>query len=290
MGKALKVHLFIVDPQNDFMGNDDGTSYSIALADGNTLAATLPVKGGVSDMKRAAKLIDRTGHKLDDVHVTLDSHRKIDVAHAGMWRDENGRPPAPFTLIRHDDIRNGIWQPRNPGLRKRMLVYTESLEKQGKYLLIIWPDHCLIGSWGHNVQVDLAFALNGWEAKNFANVDYVTKGTNPYTEHYGGLMAEVPDPNDPSTQLNTQLIQVLQDADLVYFLGEASSHCVKATVEQVAENIGDEHLKKLHLVTDCMSPVPAAPGTPDFPAIAQTFLNDMKSRGMTLVTSDEVLR
>lgn len=171
-----------------------------------------------------------------------------------------------------------------------MLAYTEELERRGKYLLIIWPDHCLIGSWGHNVQVDLAAALHRWEEKNFANIDYVTKGVNPYTEHYGGLMAEVPDPNDPSTQLNTQLIQVLQDADLVYFEGEASSHCVKATVEQIAENIGDEHLKKLHLVTDCMSPVPAAPGTPDFPAIAQQFLNDMKSRGMTLVTSDEVLR
>lgn len=290
MGKNIKVHLFIVDPQNDFMGNDDGTPYSVALANGNTLTASLPVKGAVSDMKRVAKLIDRIGPRLDDIHVTLDSHRVIDVGHPGMWRDENGRPPAPFTIIRHDDLVNGIWQPRNPDLRKRFLNYSELLEKQGKYLLIVWPEHCLIGTWGHNVQVDLAAALNRWERGQFANVDYVTKGANPYTEHYGGLMAEVPDPKDLSTQLNTKLINILQDTDLVYFLGEASSHCVKATVEQIAENIGDQHLKKLHLVTDCMSPVPAAPGTPDFPAIAQAFLNEMKSRGMTLVSSDEVLR
>lgn len=291
MGRSLKVHLFIVDPQNDFIGNDDGTPYSVKLADGSTLTATLPVKGAVSDMSRAAKLVDRIGPRLDDIHVTLDSHRVIDVAHPGMWRDQNGRHPMPLaTLISSDDIHNGIWEPRSASLRKRMLDYTRSLEKQGKYSLIIWPEHCLIGSWGHNVYAELAAALARWEKSQFANIDYVTKGTNPYTEHYGGLMAEVPDPDDPSTQLNTALIQVLQDADVVGFLGEASSHCVRATVQQVAENIGDEHLKKFHLITDCMSPVPAIPGvTPDFPGIAQSFLKDMQSRGMTLTTSDKFL-
>lgn len=289
MGKHLKVHLFIVDPQNDFMGNDDGTPYSVRLADGNQLAATLPVKGGTSDMKRMAKLIDRIGPRLDDIHVTLDSHRVIDVAHPGMWRDQNGRQPGPFTLIRSDDIVNGIWEPRIASLRKRMLDYTRSLEKQGKYVLIVWPEHCLIGSWGHNIYPELANSLVRWEREQLANVDYVTKGTNPYTEHYGGLMAEVPDPDDPSTQLNTGLIQILQDADIVGLGGEALSHCDKATVEQIADNIGPEHVKKFHLLTDCMSPVPAAPGTPDFPAIGQAFLKDMQARGMTLTTSDKFL-
>lgn len=290
MAKALKVHLFIVDPQNDFMGNDDGTPYLEVLTNNTTKSATLPVKGGVSDMMRFAKVIDRIGDKVEDIHVTLDSHHVVDVAHPGMWRDENGRSPAPFTIIKHDDIRNGIWQPRNPNLRKRMLVYTETLEKQGKYLLIIWPEHCLIGSWGHNIQIDLATSLNRWARKHGANINYVVKGTNPYTEHYGGLMAEVPDPDDPSTQLNTGLIQIVQDADLVGCGGEALSHCDKATFEQLADNIGDEHLRKMCLFTDCMSPVPAAPGTPDFPAIGQAFLADMKSRGAQIMTSDEFLR
>lgn len=289
MGKSIKVHLVIVDPQNDFMGNDDGLPYAVSLKDGTFLTVSLPVKGAVSDMRRLAKLINRVGPRLDDIHVTLDSHRVIDVAHAGMWVDSNGKPPAPFTLIRHDDIVNGIWQPRNPAYRKRMLDYTKALESGGNYLLIIWPEHCLIGTWGHNVQVDLMKVLAKWEKTELANVDYVVKGTNPFTEHYGALMAEVPDPDDPSTQLNLDFIKILQDADIVAIAGEASSHCVKATVEQVAKNIGDEHLKKIHLLTDCMSPVPAAPGTPDFPAIADQFLKEMAAKGMKLVKSTEFL-
>lgn len=290
MSKNLRVHLVIIDPQNDFMGNDDSTPYSVKLADGRSLTATLPVKGAVSDMKRLAAMVNRLAPKVEDIHVTLDSHRVIDVAHAGMWRDENGKSPNPFTLITSNDISNGIWTPRNPNLRRRMLAYAQALEAGGSYLLIIWPEHCLIGTWGHNVQADLAESLLRWERGQYANVDYVVKGTNPFTEHYGALMAEVPDPDDPSTQLNTAFLSVMQDADIIGFAGEASSHCVLTTLKQVVKNIGKEHLKKFHLLTDCMSPVAPAPGTPDFPAIAEQLIKDMVNEGMTATTSAEFLK
>lgn len=289
MSKSLKVHLVVIDPQNDFIGNDDGSPYGVSLKDGTSFVASLPVKGAVSDMRRLAKLVERIGPRFEDIHVTLDSHRVIDVAHPGMWVDSVGKQPPPFTLIRHEDIVNGIWQPRSPALRKRMLDYTKALESGGNYLLIIWPEHCLIGTWGHNVHADLMKALVRWERAELANVDYVVKGTNPFTEHYGAIMAEVPDPDDPSTQLNMDFIKILQDADAVAIAGEASSHCVKATVEQVEKNIGDEHLKKICLLMDCMSPVPAMPGTPNFPAIAESFLKEMAAKGMNLVKSTEFL-
>lgn len=289
MAKSLKVDLLIIDPQNDFMGEDDGTPYAVKMDDGSVLTASLPVKGARSDMKRLGAMIDRVGHKLNDIHVTLDSHRTIDVAHPAMWRDQNGRPPSPFTIIRADDIANSIWTPRDPGLRGRMYNYAKALEAGGNYLLIIWPTHCVIGTWGHNIEVNLVKALHRWEEREFATVDFVTKGSNPFTEHYGGLMAEVVDPTDPSTQLNTTMLSILQDADIIGVAGEALSHCVLRTVTQVADNIGTDHVKKFHLFTDCMSPVPAAPGTPDFPAIGQQFLRDMAARGMTLTTSDQFL-
>lgn len=277
----MKVQLFVIDPQNDFIGTDKGEPLAGR--------ATLPVKGGVGDMKRLSKMIARTRRKLDDVIVTLDSHRPIDVAHPAMWIDRDGQHPKPFTIISSADVRAGIWQPRLPALRARMIRYTETLEAAGQYLLLIWPEHCLIGTWGHNVFEDLMAELLEWERREFANVEYVTKGTNPYTEHYGGLLAEVPDPDDPSTQLNTRVIRALQDADVIGIAGEASSHCVRATVTQIVDNIGADHLKKIHLVTDCMSPVPAAPGTPDFPAIAAAFLKDMEARGLHLTSSDSFL-
>ena len=273
--KALNMHLLVIDPQNDFM---------------DKAGASLPVSGATEDMKRLAAFIGRAGHKLADIHVTLDSHHTIDVGHPGMWRDQVGKLPGPFTIITPDDIENGVWAPRDPGLRARLLGYAKALAVGGKYPLMVWPEHCRIGTPGHNVEPTLAAALEHWERKEFINVDYVTKGTNPFTEHYGALMAEVPDPEDPSTSLNTAFLETLRDADIVLVAGEALSHCVKSTVDQIAATIGDEHIRKFHILTDCSNPVSQVGNGPDFPAIAKQWLSDMKSAGMTLVSSQDVLR
>lgn len=287
--KGQSIHLLVIDPQNDFLGYADGTPYSVSNGNGKLLEASLRVPGAVEDMQRVAKLIDRIGDKLEDIHVTLDSHRLIDVGHPDFWMDQKGQPPAPFTQISAADIEAGIWNPRNPAFRQRALSYARELERTSTYQIIAWPAHCLIGTWGHNVFPELNDALQRWSHDQFAAVDYVTKGSNPYTEHYGALMAEVPDPSDPSTSLNSDFLKMLADADVVAVAGEASSHCVLKTVTQIADNIGDEHIKKFHLLRDCMSPVPAIPNVVDFPAIADEWLKDMKRRGMTVTTSDDFL-
>lgn len=274
MKKALKVHLLVIDPQNDFMDSP---------------GAALPVPGANADMTRLAAMVDRIGNKLEDIHVTLDSHRKIDVGHPGMWRDANGNQPAPFTIISQDDLINGIWVPRDLQLLPRFIDYAKALNAGGKYPLMVWPEHCLIGTAGHNVQEDLMAALLRWEGSQFANVDYLVKGTNSYTEHYGALMAEVPDPGDSSTGLNTDFLNVFAQADVVAVAGEASSHCVKATVEQIADNIGADQVKKFVLLTDAMSPVPQVGNGPDFPGIAAQFMKDMVARGMQLSTTVDFL-
>lgn len=287
----LRAHLVIIDPQNDFMDiiAEPGDQVGLVLPDGTKFRSTLPVPGAWEDMNRVADLIKRVGPRLDDIHVTLDSHRVIDVAHPGFWRDANGNPPAPFTMISQADIKSGMWAPRNQGYLQRMLDYTASLEAAGKFVLMIWPEHCLIGSWGHNIVDVLRDELALWERDNFATIDFVTKGTNTFTEHYGALLAEVPDPQDPSTQLNGGFISTLQQADIIGIAGEASSHCVATTIQQIVDNIGDQHLGKIHLLTDCMSPVPQTPGAPDFPAIAQSFLKTMEGRGLVLSTHDKFL-
>tara|TARA_B100000508_G_scaffold31981_1_gene24605 strand:+ start:41058 stop:41867 length:810 start_codon:yes stop_codon:yes gene_type:complete len=268
----MNIHLLVIDPQNDFMD----------IAD-----AALPVAGANDDMKRLADLVDRVGAKLQKIHVTLDSHHLVDIAHPAFWRDAAGQSPDPMTMITADSIEDGTWSPRRPDMRDYCIEYAKALEAAGKYTLMVWPPHCLIGSWGHNVQGDLSAALDRWSTARVKNIDFVTKGTNVLTEHYGALLAEVPMPKDPSTQLNGRFLAMLQEADVIAVAGEASSHCVKATIEQVADNIGAEHVKKFKLLTDCMSPV-IAPGV-DFPAMADAFLKDMSARGMELTTSADFL-
>lgn len=296
----MKAHLLIIDPQNDFMDimaeNGDPVGFEVTLPDGTELKfrSGLPVAGALDDMRRVAALVDRVGMKLQKIHVTLDSHHPIDIGHPAFWADANGKSPPPMTLISVDEIEDGTWTTRIPTLRKYALKYARDLEAGGNYQIMAWSPHCEIGTWGHNVEDTLADALRRWSIRRVRNVDYVTKGTNVLTEHYGALMAEVPLADDPATQLNGRFLNMLQEADVIAVAGEASSHCVKATVEQVAKYIGEEHIAKFHLLTDCMSPVPAVTDESgnvivDFPANAEQFQKDMAARGMTLTTSVDFL-
>ena len=120
--------------------------------------------------------------------------------------------------------------------------------------------------------------------RGFAFVDYVTKGSNILTEHYSAVQADVPDPTDVSTQINTRLIQTLENADQILIAGEARTHCLANTVRDIANNFGDDSfVSKLVLLTDASSDIPG------FESHAQNFMNEMTSRGMQLSTTTEFL-
>lgn len=265
----LKVDLLIIDPQVDFCDPK----------------GALFVKGADEDMNRVAAMINRIGPKLNDIHVTMDTHHFIDVAHPVYWKDSSGKHPAPFTIITKDEVKNGKWVTTLPSLQKRALDYVTQLENNGRYPLCVWPPHCLIGSEGHKVQPIVFDALLKWETENFAMVDYVTKGSNIYTEHYSAVKADVPDASDPSTQINTALIKTLMETDIIAIMGEASSHCVANTVRDIANEFGDDsHVKKMVFIQDGTSAVPG------FEKMASDFVAEMTARGMQLSTSLEFLK
>ncbi len=271
-----KKHLAIIDPQVSFCDPD----------------GSLFVPGSVEDMQRMTKFIKKMGKELDQIHVTIDSHYLIDVAHPGMWKNSDGEQPAPFTVISSKDLIEGKWFPVFPKLRQRFIDYTTELESSGKYFLLIWPPHCLIGSRGQSVTNELFETLVEWQNIRHNNVNFVTKGSNPYVEHFSPIKAQVIDPNDPSTQIDTSkgsMLQLLQDnADIIYVGGEALSHCVKECLLDVVEIFGtEEHIKKIHILRDTTSPVPMSPGTPDFPAISEQFLKDMEAKGVKIIKTTD---
>jgi len=272
-------HLLIIDPQNDFC--DLPEHYRPEQPDGSRLAPSLPVPGAHADMLRIAALIDAAGKGLNEITVTLDSHQHLDIAHPTFWQTEAGEPVSPFTQIAAADVREGRYLPRLPDARERALRYLERLEEQGRYRHMVWPVHCEIGTWGGNVHSALRAAYNAWEERTTSSVRKVTKGENPWTEHYSAIQAEVPDADDPSTRLNTTLVAELRRADRLYIAGEAGSHCVKATTEHLVAQLSDAERKRLVLVTDCMSPVSG------FEAAYRQFIADMRALGVTIATAVE---
>ena len=235
----LKTELLIIDPQNDFC-DPKGSLY---------------VNGASDDMKRLADFVQKNKSKLFDVHVTLDSHHLFQVFHPLFWKDTAGKHPAPFTRITQDDIEKGVWVPSIPAMRERMLNYVKALANNNRYSLIIWPEHCLIGSWGTQVLPELFDALKEWESAEIGMIDYVTKGSNIYTEHYSAVKAEVPDPADASTQLNQGLIDLLTEADVILVAGEALDYCVYNTLKDIISAFGPDNAKKIKIMKDCTSAI-----------------------------------
>jgi nicotinamidase-related amidase len=263
------VDLLFIDPQVDFC-NPNGALF---------------VAGADEDVKRAAKMVKRIRNKINDIHVTLDSHHTFDIAHPIYWKDSSGKHPNPFTIITAKDVENGVWTTTIPSLYKRSLEYVKTLENNGRYPLCVWPPHCLIGSNGHAVAPELFDVFKECETENIAMVDDVTKGSNIYTEHYSAIQADVPDPEDPSTQINTRLVETLSKADIVAVLGEALSHCVAHTLTDIIDNFADvSYAKKIWLVTDAMSSVTG------FEKLGNDFLDKMKSLGVQFTTTTEFLK
>jgi nicotinamidase-related amidase len=120
------------------------------------------------------------------------------------------------------------------------------------------------------------------------------KGGNPLTENYSVLQPEVLSRFDGAAlaQRNTQFLSTLLAADAVVIAGQAASHCVKSTIDDLLGEIAaaDPALaKKVYLVTDCMSAVTVPDGkgglAADFTAQAESALQRFADAGMNLVTS-----
>lgn len=277
---SKKIHLVIIDPQNDFC---DLPIEDRPVIGGMRQSPALPVAGANADMLRVAQLIRQGGAGLTDISITLDSHQRVDIAHPTFWRQGNGEAVAPFTPIRADEVRAGRYLPRWTAALPRVLAYLDALEATGRYVHMVWPVHCEIGTWGHNVHDAVRQAYNAWEEERTGIVGKVFKGTNPWTEHYSAIQAEVPDPGDAATQLNLGFIARLREADLVLIAGEAGSHCVKATTEHLVAHLAPAEVGKLVLLADCMS---AVAGFEDRYA---AFIAAMRGRGVRIATAADIL-
>lgn len=292
----VNAQVYFIDIQNDFM---------------NIPGAALPVPGANADAIRAAALVDRVGHKLSDVHVSFDTHFPCDYRHPVMWTNERGEHPLPITqggnLITASDMRAGIWTPKmakatppvlgGKTVLQFMIECAEARAAAGIPGMEIWPEHCIRGDKGWLLQHDLNEALKRWERKQCATINPLMKGQNIYTEHYGVMEAEYPIAADPTTGLNTTLLNVLTEADILGFGGQARTHCVRTSLRQVVnyfEGLGNEYLRKIWILTDLMSDVPAVKDPNgniivDFPGMADQEFASWKSKGVNFCTSLEFL-
>ncbi len=264
---SQKLSLLIIDPQIDFC-DPQGALY---------------VPNAEHDMQRLAAFIRSHKNQIDSIHVTLDSHHSVHIAHPIFWQDTAGGNPSPFTTITAAEVVEGQWKTANPNLQSQGLEYVQKLEKNGRYSLTIWPPHCLVGSRGQAVLPELFDALVEWES-DFETVNYWSKGSYLLTEHFSALQADVPDKAVPETLLNQKLLTQLENEELIVIAGEARTHCVASTVRDLADNFTNPaSIKKMVLLTDAMSDIHG------FEKYAEDFLQEMESRGCRISTTDKFI-
>jgi len=291
-----RVQLLLIDVQKDF-----------CFPEGSLYVAGRSGTGAIEDSRRIAEMIYANLGVITEITTTMDTHLAFQIFFPSFWLDKTDAPLTPYRVVTSAQIASGEVRP-NPAMAKwlcggnytwlckQVLHYTKELEKAGKYQLYLWPPHCLLGSDGHALAgiVHEARLFHSFARTAQSNVE--VKGGNPLTENYSVLRPEVLSRFDGAAlaQRNTQFLQTLLAADAVVIAGQAASHCVKSTIDDLLDEIAahDRALaKKVYLVTDCMSAVTVPDGkggfAADFTPEADAALARFANAGMNLVRSTD---
>lgn len=234
-----KTLLLIVDMQIDFC-HEQGTLF---------------VPGATADIRRVIEFIYRNAGQITRIVSSLDSHLPHQIFHATWWVDAQGRHPDPYTVITRGQVETGQWQPVLKPEWSR--AYVRELEEGAEKALMIWPYHVPIGGIGNMLDPELWSAIFWHSIARMAQPVWWVKGTIPETEHYSVVKPEVKAPGQPSFGKTQDFLKTVQAWDRVFIVGEASSHCVQETIEDMLNAFGDdpEQLSRFLVLRDTTSPV-----------------------------------
>ena len=256
--------------------------------------ASLFVPGAVEDTRRTVEWIYRNLDKLTGLHFSMDTHRVFQIFHPAWWVNSDGEHPAPFTPITHEDVRSGKWMPiAHP---KEALEYCRKLETSGKYVLTIWPYHTLLGGISHALVPALMEAAIFHSVARRSQTHFETKGTHSMTENYSVLSPEVESLGQQVVGgFNAPFFKMLMEYDRIYVFGQAKSHCVLSTINDLKreiESIDSALARKVWILEDATSPVPAPPLDPltdelNFPLVAEKAFEEFRAAGMNITTTSE---
>jgi nicotinamidase-related amidase len=254
--------------------------------------------GAVDDNRRLSEFLYRNLDAVTQVVPTLDTHQAMQVFHAVWLIDAEGRHPDPYTLVSTADVAEGRWEvdpavAEGMGLdldyaRRHLAHYTRELEKSGKYQLTVWPYHAMLGGIGHALVSAVEEAIFFHSIARRSQPDFQLKGRSPLTEHYSVLGPEVtrgPD-GEPLEVKNEALLEKLFAFDAVVIAGQAKSHCVAWTIDDLLASPFLGVAEKVYLLEDCTSPV-VVPGVVDYTDEADAAFGRFEAAGMHVVRSTE---
>jgi nicotinamidase-related amidase len=279
-----RVCLLAVDVQNTFC--TPGFELFVAGRSGT---------GALDDNRRLVEFLYRNLSEITEAVVTLDTHQAFQIFHAPFLVGPDGDHPDPYTLVTAEDVRSGRWgiDPAAAevlgigGKRasEHLRAYVEALAHGGKYDLTVWPFHAMLGGLGHALVSAVEETLFFHAGARRAQTRFEVKGRNPLTEHYSVLGPEVLVGVDGERLgvRNAALVEHLRSFDAIVVAGQAKSHCVAWTVEDLLADV-PEIAHRLYLLEDCSSPV-VVPGVVDYTDDADHAFAAFAGQGVNVVRS-----
>lgn len=257
---AFRTCLLAVDCQNTFC----------------TPGFELFVPGAPDDSRRLCELVYRELGGLTEIVATLDTHRAFQIFHAAFLVGRDGGHPPPYTPVSVADVEAGVWRAADPALQEHLERYVRELAAGGKYELTVWPYHAMLGGVGHALvsAVEEGFFFHATARET--QTRFELKGNDPLTEHYSALGPEV------GGEPNLALVAHLLTFDAVYVVGQAKSHCLAWTVEDLLR-LAPDLAPRLYLLEDCTSPVVA--GALDFTEQADAAFARFAAAGAQVTSS-----
>ena len=289
-----RVCLLLIDVQNTF-----------CIPDFELFVGGQTGTGAVEDNQILCAFIYRNLGVITKIIPTLDTHTTMQIFHPIFWINTQGEHPTPAaTNITVTDIEKGIWQV-NPAvansitngdydlLGKQAFYYVQQLSQNGKYPLTVWPYHSMLGGIGHALVASVEEAVFFHSIVRKSQTQFELKGENPLTENYSILRPEILTGfnGQPIGQKNTSLIQQLLEYDAVIIAGQAKSHCVAWTIDDLfteIQQVDSTLTRKIYLLEDCTSPV-VVPGVVDYTEQANNIFARFAAAGMHIIQSTQEL-
>jgi nicotinamidase/pyrazinamidase len=206
--------LLIIDPQNDF------TDLPYTDVDGIKKEGLLSVPNSYKDYGRLIHLLNNIGDKINEIHVSLDTHTEKHIGHPKFWKQTDGSdiPNSMYALSINNDIITGTNILTKHGNQESATIEvvpkddnTDLLQYVKDYVSwfddktqnthgqrpFIWFQHCIENTGGHKINPTLKSALDSYANK----VTYHIKGQNNLAEMYSLFKAERPVSDEDLTKL-----------------------------------------------------------------------------------------
>lgn len=286
----LKIALILVDMQNTFC--IPGFELFVGGRSG---------MGAVEDVERISRFIYRNLNHITHITLTLDTHRTMQIFHRVFLVNEDGEHPAPYTLISYEDIKTGHWMFNRDiastlGInaeagQRYLLHYTKHLDQARRFDLTVWPYHAMLGGIGHALVPAIEEAVFFYTISRASQPEFIIKGDITASESYSAIGPEIlTDPDgEQISQKSDVLLRKVLEYDAVVIAGEAKSHCLTWTIDDLLNQIlaHDSSLtNKIYLMEDCTSSV-VIPDVIDYTDIANEAYKNFAESGMHIVQSTD---